>query len=172
MGGEWSERGSIGALTAELEETKQRLEKAREEANFMAGCIQSLKQEMEETKRELREAKARELMLLQNRDVDVDEAEREELKFVENANKVDDEAIKTQISSDQEAQGKDVEFEKKRYVKFASPHALPHVMKGTQDETMERGGSVKKKKAKRKPLMPIIGWLFARNKAQTDPRGA
>ncbi|KAK7309353.1 hypothetical protein RJT34_06008 [Clitoria ternatea] len=138
-----------GALVAELEETKQTLEGAKEEANFLAQRIKTLKKELEQTKKELEDTKARELMLLQQRG---DDPEIEELKFIANATNVE---IKAQ--SDEET----TEVQKRRYVKFASPHALAQVIPN-KDELLGRPSSAKK--AKRKPLMPLIGWLFTKKK--------
>ncbi|ESW29914.1 hypothetical protein PHAVU_002G109000 [Phaseolus vulgaris] len=137
-----------GAMAAELEETKQSLEGAREEASMLVQRIKSLKKELEQTKKELEETKAREKRLLQRR---VD-PEIEDLKFIANATNVE---IKTQSNEET------VEFQKRRYVKFASPHALAHVIPN-KGELLERPPSVKK--TKRKPLMPLIGWLFSKKK--------
>nr|XP_023893465.1 WEB family protein At3g51220-like [Quercus suber]POE59705.1 web family protein [Quercus suber] len=136
----------IGALTAELEETKQSLQKAKEEGSLMADCINSLREELEQSKKELRELKTLEL---QKEPVDPN---FEDLKFIENATKVD---INIQ---NEEAK----EFQKKRYVKFASPPSLAQVIIN-KDELPERSPSVKKTK-KKKPLMPLIGWLFSKKK--------
>ncbi|KAJ1408796.1 putative WEB family protein [Sesbania bispinosa] len=154
---EASETGSaqarVGALTAELEETKQSLVGAREEANYLTQCIKTLKKELEQTKKELEETKARELMLLQRRR---DDPEIEDLKFIANAT---NEEIKTQ--TDEEA----MEFQKRRYVKFASPHVLAQVIPN-KDEVLGRPPSVKK--AKKKTLMPLIGWLFSKKKGNHE----
>ncbi|KAK7307485.1 hypothetical protein VNO77_40592 [Canavalia gladiata] len=142
-----SAQGRGGALMAiELEETKQSLEGAREENNVLAQRIKFLKNELEQTKKELEDTKARELMLLQRRD----DPEIEDLKFIANA--TTNEEIKTQT---------DEEFQKRRYVKFASPHALAQVIPN-KEQLLGRPPSVKK--VKRKPLMPLIGWLFSKKK--------
>lgn len=136
----------IGALTAELEETKQSLQKAKEEGSLMACCINSLREELEQSKKELQELKTLEF---QKEPVDPN---FEDLKFIENATKVD---INIQ---NEEAK----EFQKKRYVKFASPPSLAQVIIN-KDELPERSPSVKKTK-KKKPLIPLIGWLFSKKK--------
>lgn len=146
----------VGAMAAELEEAKQSLQKAIEETNFMAQCIKSLKKELEQTKKELEDTKVRELMLLQRRD----NPEIEDLKFI-NANATEEEMKTPQ--SDEEA----TEFQKRRYVKFASPHALAHVIPN-KEELLDRPSSVKKDKRKQKQLMPLIGWLFSKKKGSHE----
>ncbi|KAE9458624.1 hypothetical protein C3L33_09463, partial [Rhododendron williamsianum] len=47
-------------VTTELEETKENLQKAREESLVMATCLSTLQQELERTKLELRQLKERE----------------------------------------------------------------------------------------------------------------
>lgn len=143
---EGSAQSRGGAMAAELEETKQSLEGAREEASMLVQRIKSLKKELDQTKKELEETKAREKRLLQGRD----DPEIEDLKFI--ATNVE---IKT--PSNEET----VEFQRRRYVKFASPHALAHVIPN-KGELLGRPPSVKK--TKRKPLMPLIGWLFSKKK--------
>ncbi|XP_047175210.1 WEB family protein At2g17940 isoform X1 [Vigna umbellata] len=139
-----------GAMAAELEETKQSLEGAKEEASMLVQRIKSLKKELEQTKKELEDTKAREKRLLQGRD----DPEIEDLKFI--ATNVE---IKT--PSNEET----VEFQRRRYVKFASPHALAHVIPN-KGELLGRPPSVKK--TKRKPLMPLIGWLFSKKKGSHE----
>ncbi|GMY12227.1 WEB family protein At3g51220-like [Fagus crenata] len=139
----------IGALRAELEETKQSLQKAKEEGNLMANSIKSLREELEQAKKELRELKKREF---QKEPLD---PEIEDLKFIENTTKVE---FKTQA---EEAN----EFQKKRYVKFASPPSLAQVIIN-KDELLERPPSVKK--TKKKALMPLIGWLFSKKKGALE----
>ncbi|KAI4314758.1 hypothetical protein L6164_027635 [Bauhinia variegata] len=155
---EVSEIGSgqsrIGAMAAELEETKQSLEKAREDASFMACCIKSLKEELEQAKKEIRDMKAKDqLMLLKQRN---DNPEIEELKFIENATKVEE--IKTP-----KEEGK--EIQRKRYVKFANPPVLAQVI-ANRDEPLERPPSVKK--PKKKTSMPLMGWFFVKKKGSLE----
>ncbi|KAG4988005.1 hypothetical protein AAZX31_11G074800 [Glycine max] len=145
-----------GALATELEETKQSLEGAREEASNLVQRIKSLKKELEQTQKELEDTKAREQRLLQRRD----DPEIEDLKFIANATTTNME-IKTQSSDEEKAE----EFQKRRYVKFASPHALAQVIPN-KGELLGRPPSVKK--PKRKPLMPLIGWLFSKKKGSHE----
>ncbi|KAG5069695.1 hypothetical protein JHK85_002072 [Glycine max] len=149
--GSGSPQARGGALATELEETKQNLEGARDEASMLVKRIKSLKKELEQTKKELEETKARELRLLQRRD----DPEIEDLKFIANA--TTNVEIKTQSSDEEKAE----EFQKTRYVKFASPHALAQVIPN-KGELLGRSPSVKK--PKRKPLMSLIGWLFSKKK--------
>ncbi|XP_057763146.1 WEB family protein At2g17940 [Arachis stenosperma] len=156
---EGSETGNaqskVGALTSELEETKQSLEKAREEANSMAQRIKMVRKELEHTKKELEEAKVR----LQQKDCD---PEIEDLKFISNGTNNNVE-IKAQVQADEEA----AEFQKRRYVKFASPHALAQVIPNREHEKiLERPPSIKK--GKKKPMMPLLGWFFSKKKGSHE----
>ncbi|CAL0331913.1 unnamed protein product [Lupinus luteus] len=145
----------VRALENELEETKQKLEKAIEESNFMAQYVKSLKKELEQTKKELEDTKVRETILLKRRG---DDAEIESLKFNENSTNV--EMKRTQ--SDDEA----IEYQKRRYVKFASPHALAQVIPN-KEEMLERPPSVNNK-GKKKQLVPLIGRLFSKKKGSHE----
>lgn len=160
MQNEASETGNVqpkaGALAAELEETKRKLEGANEEANLLSQCVKSLKKELEQTKKDLEETKEREMKLLQRRD---DLETNEEIKFIANATNVE---IKTQTEDDDSEET----IQKRRYVKFASPHVLAQVIPN-KDELLGRPNSVKK--GKKKPaLMPLIGWLFSKKKGSYE----
>lgn len=142
-------------MTAELEETKQSLQKAKEEGNFMAVCIKSLREELEQAKKEIRELKK---MMEFQKDQQADRTEIEDLKFIENATKLD------QIKTQKTEEARDHEFQKKRYVKFASPPSLAKIIisAAEDDQFLERPPSVKK--TKKKSFAPLIGWLFPRKK--------
>ncbi|KAH7519929.1 hypothetical protein FEM48_Zijuj08G0089500 [Ziziphus jujuba var. spinosa] len=140
-------QSKMGVLTAELEDTKQNLQKAREENTVMAFCIKSLREELEQAKKELEKIKAREFI---KQRVNPD---TEDLKFIENATKV-------QINTPDHEE--DNEFQKKRYVKFASPPSLAQVIV-SRDEKPERPTSMNK--LKKKSLLPTLGWLFSKKKA-------
>ncbi|KAG2694203.1 hypothetical protein I3843_08G125900 [Carya illinoinensis] len=147
----------LGALTAELEETKKSLQKAREEGNFMATCIRSLREELEQAKKEIRELKK----VMEFQKDQQAETEIEDLKFVENEKKVD------QIKTPKTEEAK--EFQRKRYVKFASPPSLAKVIISAaedEDQFLERPPSLKK--TKKKSLIPLIGWLFSRKKGSHE----
>ncbi|KAG5530248.1 hypothetical protein RHGRI_030572 [Rhododendron griersonianum] len=146
----------IGAVSAELEETKQSLQKAKEEAHFMAYSLNSLKQELEHTKRELHHLKTRELAPKQPVAFD---PEIEEIKFIENARDV--EANTTQ----KREQGLEYYLEKKRSVKFASPPSLAKIITSKDvGELMHTNSNSSKKKLKRKPLISFMGGLFSKKK--------
>lgn len=134
-------QSTAGALTQELEQTKQSLKRAREEINLMSKCIQNLKEELEETKKEMKqllEAKAYGKQ-------PVNDPEIEELKFVEIACKMD---------------------KGKRYVKFASPPSkLLAEEVVVSKEKMAEGKPFTKKMRKIKTLIPLIGWLFSSKKS-------
>ena len=144
--GESGQRQSkIAVLTTELEETKQSLQKAKEEGNLMSYRIKTLSEELEQTKKELQQLKAIEFQK-QRFDPVI-----EDFKFIENATKI---GIMTRNEEPEE-------FQKKRDVKFASPPSLTQVIVN-REEMQERSTSVKK--VRRKPLIPIIGWLFCKKK--------
>ncbi|KAH7567141.1 hypothetical protein ACOSP7_011120 [Xanthoceras sorbifolium] len=167
----------IVTVTAELEETKQSLEKAKEESTMMVNYLSSLKQELDRTKRELQQMKERESDKKQIMDFEIDQ----DIKIVEDSTttKFEVKKLAPQTSStdhhhhyddhhrrrghdDQEAIH---ELQKKRYVTFANPPSLAQVIvpKGVV-ETLERHPSLKKTKKKKKPLIPLIGAIFSKKK--------
>ncbi|KAL0350432.1 UNVERIFIED_CONTAM: WEB family protein [Sesamum radiatum] len=146
----------LGAVTAELEETKQSLQKAKQEGSLMAHCLTSLRQELEQTKRELHQLKAKKTNIVPHLDID-EEPEIEELKFVENTSNV--EITVGSPGNDEDG----LEFEKKRSVKFASPPLLTKVIVSKDNGTAEDGERAplkSKKKMKKNPLVPLIGGFF------------
>ncbi|PON93882.1 WEB family protein [Trema orientale] len=149
----------LGNVTAELEETKQSLQKAREESEQMANSLSSLKHELERTKKELRQLKDHEAEKYQI------ESEIEDVKFIEDSRRFE---IKPQafLSNDHRQEDGSVEFQKKRYVTFANPPSLAQVMIPQGVEILERHPSLKKKK--KKPLIPLIGAIFSKKKANHE----
>ncbi|KAE8666429.1 Hexokinase 3 [Hibiscus syriacus] len=135
----------LGTVTAELEETKYKLEKAREESMLMANCMCALKEELERTKRELEEMKEREIEKLMM------EFEIEHVKIAPGS---------ARYELNEEG---GIEFQKKRYVTFANQPCLTRVTTSPQAvEKLARHPSLRKKK--RKPLIPLIGGLFSKKK--------
>lgn len=145
-----------GDVTSELEETKQSLEKAKEESMVMATCLSSLREELERTKWELRHMKERES------EKQVRETEIEDVKFVEDSTKFE---VKTKTNNISGEEGI-LEFQKKRYVTFANPPALAQVVIPQGVERLERHPSLNKKK--KKPLIPLIGGLFSKKKGTPE----
>ncbi|CAI9110925.1 OLC1v1011035C1 [Oldenlandia corymbosa var. corymbosa] len=169
----------VSAEPAEPEETKkQSLEKSKEEENqLMAYYLCSLRKELEETKKELQQLKSSKELISDNHHLyhhlkipnppdPVNEicTEIEELKFIENSTtKKDIHEAKTQPHHQVHHQ---FELEKKRSVKFASPPLLTRVIISKDDQEMQSSPSVNatEKKPKRKPLIPVLGFLFSRKK--------
>lgn len=152
-----SQKTRIGALTAELEERRQSLQKTREEITRMSTTTRTLKQELQETKKELKLMKAkRYLNNLKPEKVDKDnndddnDPEIEDIKFVENAIPKEEEECE----------------QKRRYVTFASPPGLTHVIVGKEEmETKRWPFDWGNKKKKPLTMRPIIGWLFSVKKS-------
>ncbi|CAI9777888.1 unnamed protein product [Fraxinus pennsylvanica] len=149
MQDEASEYGRIpsrlGTVTAELEETKQSLQKAQEESMQMARCLSTLQEELERTKMELQQLMQHEKCLL---DLEING----ELKFVEDSTKL---RVKETCSEK-------IEFQKKKYVRFANPPSVSQILvpEPSDDAVLKRHPSLKKKKNK-KQLIPLIGRIFS-----------
>lgn len=130
----------LGNVAAELEETKQSLEKAKEESMVMAHCLSSLQEELENTKKELQFLKESELF-----------HQSEDVKVVDAAAAADS-----------------MEFQKKRYVTFANPPAaVAHLVipPPTGVEKLERLSSFRREKNKmKKTLIPLISAIFSKKK--------
>ncbi|RWR81740.1 WEB family protein [Cinnamomum micranthum f. kanehirae] len=140
----------LGTITAELEETKVSLRKAQEESSLMVNCLTNLKEELELTKRELQQLKARES------EKQPIEFEIEDLKFVENATEVE---LHPPIFS------QEIEFQRRRNVKFADAPSIARVMTAKNDAVlMERHHSLEHKNKKKKTLIPSIGGIFSKKK--------
>ncbi|XP_020220118.1 WEB family protein At1g75720 isoform X2 [Cajanus cajan] len=147
------EYSRIGNVEAELEETRENLERAKEESMVMAHCLSSLQEELERTKQELQQLKQRET------EKDAVESEIEDVKFVENLTTFQGK------SSRLEDEKMDY-FQKKRYVTFAKSPSVSHQVMLPQHgvEKLERHPSLRNKK-KNKSFIPFIGAIFSRKKA-------
>ncbi|KAI4389966.1 hypothetical protein MLD38_002128 [Melastoma candidum] len=140
----------IGEITAELEETKQNLEKAREKGALMASSLTSLQEELERTKKELQKLKKRE----SRRQMEA-EMEIEDVKFIEPRRSFETYKVN------------DAEFQKRRYVTFASPPMLEQTMVPRCEESptnKQKPLDKNKKHNKKKPLLPLIGGILHKKK--------
>ncbi|KAK7409915.1 hypothetical protein VNO78_00316 [Psophocarpus tetragonolobus] len=139
-------------VEAELEETRENLQRAKEESMVMAHCLSSVQEELERTKQELQQLKQRET------DKHPVESEMEDVKFVENLTTFE---MKSSRFDEEK-----MEFQKKRYVTFANPPSVSHVMLPQLGaEKLERHPSLRKKK---KSLIPLIGAIFSRKKGSQE----
>ena len=120
----------------------------------MAYRIKSLRDDLDHARRDLYSyVKAREQF--QKHPVDHEDPEIEDFKFIENATEFE---TKREMNQNEED-----EFQKTRYVKFASPPSLAQVIVNKEEiqaEGLREPSSVKKMNKKK----PLIGWLFAKNK--------
>ncbi|KAK1432650.1 hypothetical protein QVD17_09548 [Tagetes erecta] len=149
-------RTKVGAIAAELKETKHTLEKAKEEDTRMAYYLASLKQELEETKSELKQLKSKQEPV---------DREIEEIKVIEKPLRVEVNHPEKEESEDEYAV-----FEKKRSVKFASPPSLTKVMVEPPKMQQTSPCSVKKKALLRKNLIPSLGGIFSRKKSASSAK--
>ncbi|XP_014500625.1 WEB family protein At1g75720 [Vigna radiata var. radiata] len=146
------EYSRIENVEAELEETRENLQRAKEESMVMAHCLSSLQEELERTKEELQQLKQRET---EKHPV---ESEIEDVKFVENLTTF---GVKSSRFDEEK-----MEFQKKRYVTFANPPSVSHMMFPQQGVgKLERHPSLRKKK---KSLIPLIGAIFSRKKGSQE----
>ncbi|KAK4753441.1 hypothetical protein SAY87_022239 [Trapa incisa] len=185
-------RGNEGDVSAELEETRQRLRKAREEGLLMESCLSSLKEELERTKQELLQLKTNttdfssssspsSLKHPTTEEEEESDEIAEHVKFMEDrlTNRLGSLELQglpphgtTGSNSGAKNSCDKVEFQKKRYVTFASPPSLDHqvvVVSESSDSILQRHPSLrqeaeKKHKKNKKPLIPLIGAIFSRNK--------
>ncbi|KAG4212511.1 hypothetical protein ERO13_A02G170500v2 [Gossypium hirsutum] len=135
-------QSKIATLTSELEETKQNLQKAKEEGNSMSHSIKLLKEELEKTKQDLH------LLKIVEFDKQQSEPNVKDFKFIKKTTKM-------------ELEPKSEEFQKNKYVKFASSPSKTQVTVN-KEEVMEKPIPVKK--VRRKVSITMIGWLFSKNK--------
>lgn len=156
-------QSKLGAVTEELEETRKSLERAREEGSALANHLKSLREELEQTKRELRHLKSSRQPFTKLLNPEI-----EDLKFVENNN------VNSAMSLNEEvaAAAAEAEFQKKRYVSFASPPSLTRVIVREDDGTPNVHNKMRKdqradsprrkeKKEKKKPLGTLIRRIFS-----------
>ncbi|CAI0435743.1 unnamed protein product [Linum tenue] len=152
---------------SELEETKQSLEKAKEESTLMANSISLLRQELEKTKQELRQLKQREVVKMKKQStapIPQPEINGQDVRVVEPTRSSS--SSWNNNASELSRHPEVMEFQKKRFVTFANPPSLAQVMAPPtidhHHQTLERHPSLRRKK--KKPLIPLIGGFFFSSK--------
>lgn len=156
----------------ELEETRQSLQRAREEGLLMESRLSSLKEELERTKQELHQLKTNPDLFssssspssLKHPTTEEDEEsdEAEHLKFIA------DKPESLKIHTGNNSNGTKVELQKKRYVTFASPPSVARVIIPETDLVFQRHPSLKQPERKKKSLIPLIGGIFSKNKKNSS----
>ncbi|KAL3640973.1 hypothetical protein CASFOL_015941 [Castilleja foliolosa] len=153
-------------VASELEETKQSLQKAREESNHLAQFLSSLQQELEQTKTELQRLRTR------PSDTRALDPESEDLKYVESSKEIADQAA-TDANTSSNNNNRDhqrVEFHKKKYVSFANHPPVVRVIAPSttpcDGHVLERHSSLKKKK--KKQLIPFIAGIFSKKSGSSN----
>ncbi|KAJ8451938.1 hypothetical protein Cgig2_007421 [Carnegiea gigantea] len=163
------------AMPAELQETKEELEKAREEGNHMANCLKSLREELEQTKRELQHLKSTKRPTFEH--PKLISPVIEELKIVEINPPMSKRSDQHDVTINDQHILLQNELQKKKFVTFASPPSLsreiisPDVDDVASAARLGRTPSFRKE-GKKKPLIPTIGWLFPKKKRSSKEGGA
>lgn len=174
----------LGSVTVELEETKQSLQRAKEESLRISNSLSSAKQELQRTKQELQQIKNHgysEKRRLLTEEVSssssssvtmiVDDVEHLKFEAKDSNNKFENKTQKYASNKgknggeEEEKEEGSVEFQKKRYVTFAKPPSLTRLIVPPQgrEEVLERSHSLKKKKNK-KPFIPLIRGILSKKK--------
>ncbi|KAK4746275.1 hypothetical protein SAY87_012587 [Trapa incisa] len=197
-GGALPREGEEGDVSAELEETRQSLLKAREEGLLMESRLSYLKEELERTKQELLQLKTNITDFssspspspLKHPTTEEEEEEEEEeecdevvehVKFIEDrltnrfgSQKCQDSSPHgtTAINNGVNNSFDRAEFQKKSYMTFASPPSVAHQVKVVSecDSILQRHPSLRQvaEKKKKKHLIPLIGAIFSRNKKHSE----
>lgn len=153
----------IGNVAAELEETKQSLEKAKEQSMVMAHCLSSLQEELHNTKKELQLIKDRQFSSLSH--PHEKQQQQRTILFDSEQNEEDEDDDVKVVEADS------MEFQKKRYVTFANPPAavvapvaaIPPPV--PVEKKLDRLSSLKREKNKiKKTLIPLISGIFSKRK--------
>ncbi|XP_074293948.1 WEB family protein At2g17940-like [Silene latifolia] len=154
---------TLGIVSSELEETKKKLQKEREEGDYIATCLKSVKEELDQTRRELMQLKtAKSYSTKQPKNIN---PEIEELNFVDNPT--------SKLDFEDDYGIYQHEYHRKKSVTFASPPSLTReIMHDIVDDgsfgRLGRSSSFRKelkpKEGKKRTINPIIGWFFQRKK--------
>ncbi|KAK1357661.1 hypothetical protein POM88_050917 [Heracleum sosnowskyi] len=164
-------QSKVKEVATELQDSKESLEKAKEEDKLMTYLLKSLKQELEQTKQELEQMKySREFHKQLSIDNDP-EVEDEELKFIENIACSTPQVDLTKA----EKEGVLLQGNNNRSVKFPGTPLLAKVIVN-KDAIADQGALVTsspapnylKKKSRRKPIGALISSIFSKKKANQE----
>ncbi|CAA7391354.1 unnamed protein product [Spirodela intermedia] len=149
----------LGSIQTELEETRQMLEKTRQEGMMMMTTLTSLQEELHNTRKELEELKP------SKTENSLKEPEVKDIESLGNSSQP--KAGEKPANTDGRP-----EIQKRRCVKFAKPPSLAEVMAMETPEVFERQFSAPqakastptKKKKKTRALIPVLGIIFSTKK--------
>lgn len=164
-------QSKVREVATELQDSKESLEKAKEEDKLMTYLLKSLKQELEQTKQELEQMKCSREFHKQLSTNDDPEVEEEELKFVENIACSTPQVELTKA----EKEGVPLHRNNDMSVKFPSTPLLAKVIVN-RDAVADQGALVTsspapnylKKKSRRKPIGSLFSAMFSKKKANQE----
>lgn len=168
QGGEY--QAKVREVATELQDSKESLEKAKEEDKLMTYLLKSLKQELEQTKQELEQMKCSREFQKQMIINDDPEVEDEELKFIENIACSTPQVDLTKA----EKEGVSLQRNNNKSVKFPSTPLAKVIV--NREVVADQGALVTsspvpnylKKKSRRKPIGALISAMFSKKKANQE----
>lgn len=164
-------QSKVREVATELQDSKESLEKAKEEDKLMTYLLKSLKQELEQTKQELEQMKCSrefEKQIIINDDPEVED---KDFKFIENIAWSTPQVDLTKA----EKEGVSLQRNSNRSVKFPGTPLIAKVIVN-RDVVADQGALVTsspapnylKKKTRRKPIGALISAMFSKKKANQE----